>query len=274
MAKKERKIKKQEPLLQVYLDRSELIDQKGKWVFKEGKPNASAVKRLEKIREALKSGFLSSLIDEAKNPKIIFKNLSEDQKNVLKALNGSVTSEVGRAIVGLTILQMCVKAICPQQSIRLHKSGRGDFSWVDGIPMRVLDQNYITPVLRKHNLLSLNSFGFMMTRSLAENYPYTKVYKAAIRGAKDEWIALVDEIEIGHLDPREGLLFLIVQLNNRSERFKAISGETVKSIKKCLGKKPSANQIIEFLKMYINESDHSARLFEIALHSLFQALDE
>ena len=60
--------------------------------------------------------------------------------------------------------------------------------------MRSIDTEYITPVLREEGLVKLNSFGFMMTRTLAENYPYTKVYKAAMRGARAEWIAIVDGV--------------------------------------------------------------------------------
>lgn len=34
-----------------------------------------------------------------------------------------------------------------------------------------------------------------MTRSLAENYPYSPVYKANIRGARLEWLSIVEAIE-------------------------------------------------------------------------------
>jgi len=45
----------------------------------------------------------------------------------------------------------------------LHKGSvnSNSFSWVDGISMRVLDKNFVTPVLRKYNLLKLNADGFM-----------------------------------------------------------------------------------------------------------------
>ena len=34
-----------------------------------------------------------------------------------------------------------------------------------------------------------------MTRSLAENYPYSKLYKAEMKGPFDEWISIVDALE-------------------------------------------------------------------------------
>ena len=75
----------------------------------------------------------------------------------------SVTSEVGRALVGLTILQLCIKSIEPEQNIRLHKGSTNtrEFSWRDEISMRSLEKKYITPVLREYELLRLNADGFM-----------------------------------------------------------------------------------------------------------------
>jgi hypothetical protein len=40
----------------------------------------------------------------------------------------------------------------------------------------------------------------MMTRTLAENYPYSKLYKAGIRGARKEWLEITDDVENGDLD--------------------------------------------------------------------------
>lgn len=61
--------------------------------------------------------------------------------------------------------------------------------------MRTIDSTYNTPFLREHGLLNLNKFGLFMTRSLAENYPYSSLYKAEMRGPFDDWILIVDAIE-------------------------------------------------------------------------------
>ena len=63
--------------------------------------------------------------------------------------------------------------------------------------MRSLDKTFITPVLRSYDILRTNADGVMMTRSLAENYPYSKLYKAAIRGNRDEWLEIIDLLEMG-----------------------------------------------------------------------------
>ena len=86
--------------------------------------------------------------------------------------------------------------------------------------MRPLDKQYITPVLRKYDLLRLNADGIMMTRSLAENYPYSSVYKANIRGARLEWINLVEAIESNDINPEIALHYLLSQLLNQAKNFK------------------------------------------------------
>ena len=86
-----------------------------------------------------------------KLPDVDFTELSEENKTLLKRLVNGITSEVGRALVGVAFLQLTIKSIAPDQSIRLHKgtTRRGSFSWVDGISMRTIDSTYSTPFLRE-----------------------------------------------------------------------------------------------------------------------------
>lgn len=162
------------PRLEVYLTRSVLFQsEKPPESFGEGAPSPQAKARLQRIKERLDAGYLANLIQACQMPAYMANPLEPQHAGLLSRLVDSVTSEVGRALVGLTVLQLCVKAIEPEQSVRLHKAGGvgSNFSWTEGIPMRVLDKNYITPILRHFDLLRLNLDGFMMTRSLAENYP-------------------------------------------------------------------------------------------------------
>lgn len=272
MAKKE----KQEPVLYIYSDRSILVNEDGvEYKFHEGKTSDEAKKRLLIIKKALEEGFLEKIIAECQRPDVKIAEINQEQIAVIELLVNSVTSEVGRAIVGLTILQLTVKAILPEQSIRLHKGSTGaDFSWKEGVPMRVLDKNYITPVLRKHNLLKLNADGFMMTRSLAENYPYSKLYKAAIRGARHEWLEITDAVETGKLDSVNALKQLLIFLNNKSEAFIELTNKTIEALKAFLKKKPSFKDCFSTITKFIESSTYSARMFEVAMHSLFQVLEE
>ena len=265
------------PRLEVYLRRSVLVHEDGDiHQFDEGNPTTTAKQRLEKIKHELREGFLTKIISACKEPGYAVDPLDEKHLELLTGLVDSVTSEVGRAIVGLTVLQLCVKAITPEQSVRLHKAGGGggNFSWCEGIPMRVLDKNFITPILREHELLKLNAHGFMMTRSLAENYPYSKLYKAAIRGARREWLELVDLIEKQELAPLPALKNLIGMLINRSERFKRAADATMRALTGAAAKITSLPDAIRFLSGFIDSAPYSARLFEVAMHSLFQVLED
>lgn len=247
-------------------------------VFEEGTSSTEAEARAKLVRGALASGYLRDIIvQELKSPSVDFE-IDERQASLMKGLVESVTSEVGRALIGITVMQLCIKAICPEQSVRLHKGGKAtgtNFSWKEGISMRTLDKSFITPVLREFDLLSLNADGFMMTRSLAENYPYTELYKAALRGAKTEWLEIIEALEDGKLYPLGALKYLISLLINRSKKFVQLSDS-------CLGKlhiflekkKPNPNDIRDLIGRFVETSEYSARVFEIAIFSAYLALDE
>jgi len=267
-----------EPHLIVYSDRSVLVGDSGQEEFLEGNLSQSARQRLTKIKRALEDGHLTRLIDECRHPESLPEDISPEHLNVLERMVDSVTSEVGRALVGLTLIQLCIKDIVPEQSIRLHKGGTShsttNFSWRDGIPMRSLDKMYFTPILRKNNLLRVNADGVMMTRSLAENYPYSKLYKAALRGAKEEWVEIIELLESGSLNPNVALRYMIAMLINRNEAFSASSQAMLIAVKQVVAARPSARVIIDFIHQYVDRSDYSARVFEIAMHSLYQALED
>lgn len=203
--------------LRVYANRSELVFSDGTvQAFYEGGMSQAAKIRYKKIAVELSNGYLERqiLACRDKSSNLDFSELTQAHKHLLNKLVQSVTSEVGRALVGLTILQLCVKSIEPEQNIRLHKGSVGtrDFSWRDGISMRSLDKQYITPILRRYELLRLNADGFMMTRTLAENYPYSIVYKANIRGARSEWVSLVEATDKGEVVADVALRYLLSQL--------------------------------------------------------------
>lgn len=158
-----------EPHLKIYKNRTELVDEKGKTIaFYEGKPNEESKKRSLSLKKALDGGWFRNFVQTTiHNPSGL--EIGDYHIRLIEQLIISVTSEVGRAIVGLTVLQLTIKALEPKQSIRLHKGGNADFSWTDGITMRTFDSNYIEPVLREFGLLYINKYGVFMTRSLAEN---------------------------------------------------------------------------------------------------------
>jgi hypothetical protein len=169
-------------------------------------------------------------------------------------------------------LQLAVKAIAPKQSIRLHKGGSSpsDFSWRQGISLRSLDKDFTAPFLREHKLLEINRDGVMMTRTLAENYPYTRLYKARMAGPASDWMAVVDGAEAGDFDALAALAFLMGALKNRSERFAKLADETVRLAGE-LGT-IDIDGATALLARFVAGTDYSARALEVAMHALVQAL--
>ncbi len=265
--------------LRVFADKSEFHSEDGKVeVYLEGPITVEAKKRQAKITSAFSQGFLANTIQELVTGKetIDLSNVSDDTINAIDDLVDSVTSEIGRALIGLSVMQLAIKAIEPAQSIRLHKGGLGgrDFSWREGISMRTLDKKYVTPVLRQYDLLRLNADGFMMTRTLAENYPYTTLYKAKIRGAKDNWLVLVDDVETNTSCPVQSLRYLLSKLLNAAEDFSREANDLIELLDGLNGVEFSLEDVIAIIKTHINKSDYAARLLEIGMHSFAQTACE
>jgi hypothetical protein len=265
--------------LTVYQDRS-LLHQPGldDQVFHEGPQSPQAKQRYTTIKAAFDNGFLENLITEIKGSPASQPTLEPDLLHLLEELVESVSSEKGRAIVALSLMQACIKAICPEQSIRLHKGdtrhGGDRFSWKEGLSMRSLDNNYVTPVLRKHDLIRLNADGFMMTRSLAENYPYSALYKAALRGGRSQWLSLTDLLETGKADAKAVLRTLVSLLLNRTAAFQELATAVVILAGEKATGLNSIDQVVGFFRSFVDKSAYSARIFEIAMHALYQALEE
>ena len=272
---------RREQHLIIYQDRSELALSDGTTlVFAEGPMSAAAKKRYSLIKQTLQEGWLNAQISLCRQqPDCVGPDeLTEAHRNQLDGVVELLTSQNGRGLVVLMLIQLCIKSIEPAQSIRLHKGGRGgnDFSWCAGISMRTLDSAFITPALREQGLLNLNNDGGFMTRSLAENYPYSQFYKAAIRGARVQWLATVEDLETGNLAPLPALRHLLAQLLNRAERFEILATQTLD----LLAKLRKSNQLVErkqvelLMLRHMSDSGYAARLMEISMHALMQALQE
>ena len=267
--------------LRVFREKSELVLPDGSTeIFLEGAMDTAAIHRLKRIVYAFSQGYLekriTTLKESANEAQLV--TLSEQEVYLLERLINAMTSEVGRALIGLTIMQLCIKAIEPQQSVRLHKGSNSsrDFSWRGGISMRSLDKRFITPALRKFDLLKLNADGFMMTRSLAENYPYSFIYKANIRGAKAEWIQIVEGVETGIIQPEIALDYVLSKLINQAETFKALADDTLALLDTIVSyeDKIDKNIILDLMSVHIATSNYAARIMEISMHSLMQSIIE
>ena len=266
--------------LRVYPERSELVRADGEVeIFLEGPTSPEARERYKKITKAFADGFVENQIETCRDNAAVlnFSNLSDEHIVLLTQLVERVNSNEGRALVGLTVLQLSIKTVEPGQSIRLHKGSnrKKTFSWKGGVSMRTLDAKYNTPILRKYDLLKVNSYGVFMTRSLAENYPFSLVYKALPKGPREQWMEIVENVEAGSLSPEQALRFLLSQLLNRASEFEKLAASALEETNKFLQAAPPAkNRLARLMLAHIDKSDYAARIMEISMHSLMQALLE
>jgi hypothetical protein len=265
--------------LKVFENRSEyVVTGQNSEIFWEGPVSTETKKRTKFIKDQFEKGFLESVIIGVRDnaEQIQIELIDKTTQECLEKLVDSVTSEVGRALIGLTVMQLTIKSIDSRQSIRLHKGGSGSnsFSWKDGISMRTLDKNYVTPVLRKYDLVKLNADGFMMTRSLAENYPYSWLYKAQLRGARNEWLAVVESLQAKTSDPLTSLKYFISLLFNKAEQFQAASAKLLETCKVYMKTLKNSDQVFKLIRSHIDDSGYAARLMEISMHALMQAVIE
>ena len=266
--------KKSVSYLKVTEDTSELVYNDGSTTaFKEGKPNKEAIARLAKIKAGFSSEFLEQSLKESRKFKTS-ESLSKEIINSCDELVDGVSQDLGRALMGISILQMAIKSIEPRQSIRLHKGGSGDFSWVDGISMRTLDSSFLIPFLRANSLLSINSYGVFMTRGLAENYPYSKVYKAALRGPKKSWLEVVEYLEENPSSSKDLLLYALSKLSARSTKFDEIVVQTQKSVQTWAKNKPNMKSTESLVEKFLMNAPNAARLLEVCIHSFIYTLGD
>lgn len=242
----------------------------------ERRQRALTAKRLARIHSELERGFLDKLFLSCQSPEEQELKLPADVRAHLARLVDSMEGEIGRLSVGALLVQLAAKSICPKLSIRLCIGGstRENFSWQDGLPLRFLGQELNRPIFRKHGLVSRKDGEVFIARSLAENYPYSQLYKAASRGGKQEWLAIVDLVEFNKLNPTTALKHLVTMLFNRSETFKKDSELAMQAVKSVAGKIESLAQATKFIRTFVDSSTYAARLFEIAMHSLFQVLED
>lgn len=265
---------KTEDHLDVYAERSVLHIGSTVLTFQEGPQNEATKNRYRHICDTFEAGYLLKMLQEVQSGSIDLSVVPTEEATLLRQIVDGVSENEGRAVVCICFLQLAIKSIEPTQSIRLHKGGPSNrgFSWVEGISMRSLDSNYTSKFLRDNHLISMNSYGAMMTRSFAENYPYSSLYKASIKGPGAAWIKLVDSIERGTTNPNLCLAYMMALLKNRSDAFNALSDRVCSLVNEC--KTLSFDQVQKGLSNFIECTTNSARALEVVMHGLIQALQE
>lgn len=138
--------------------------------------------------------------------------------------------------------------------------------------MRTLNSKYTGKFLKDNGLLNSNKFGSFMTRTLAENYPFSKLYKAEIRGPFDEWIDIVDAIEDNTMPAELALSYLMLLLKRNADAFKTLANDTIGLASAY--KNRTFENIENLLKTFYDSTYGKARAFEVVMHGLMQAKAE
>jgi len=98
--------------VRVFADRSELVLPTGQeTIFLEGPNNAATKKRYKEITTALEGGYLREQIRLCREEpeKLLSNTLSEADQQLFDDFVASITSEVGRALIGLAVLQLTIE---------------------------------------------------------------------------------------------------------------------------------------------------------------------
>lgn len=111
-----------------------------------------------------------------------------------------------------------------------------------------------------------------MTRTLAENYPYTKLYKAKIQGPFRECLDIMDALENESMPAEIALKYFTVLLKNKSDEFKEIAKTAIKYEEEFDGTTFEVVQSV--LEDFFNSTHYSARAYEIVMHGFMQAMGE
>jgi len=96
--------------------------------YKEGKLSDSAKERYAKIRKTLEGGYLENVIQECKQPNLSIA-LSNEHIDLINEMVNSITSEVGRAVVGLYILAPTAAARIESDLFPRHPHFQGKSTW-------------------------------------------------------------------------------------------------------------------------------------------------
>lgn len=138
-------------------------------------------------------------------------NIKGEDIAYLDLIVGRAESNKGMVAVLITLLthKICV----PQQDIRYHQA-----QLENGFAGRGIDQNHVTPFMKKVNFPSMAESGWL-TRSLEQPHPYDLDYPGNIRpqSVKTAFLQIVDSIEVQHQPPRDYLLYFFIKLKKQRD---------------------------------------------------------
>ena len=92
---------------------------------------------------------------------------------------------------------------------------------------------------------------------------------------KSEWVKVVEALESGVLPPLPALQYVLSKLLNLADDFQRLANQTLALVQNWTQERAvplSSQQVLALLKHHMDTSDYGARLLEISMHALMQAL--
>ena len=117
-------------------------------------------------------------------------------------------SESNKGMVAVLTTLLTHKICNPEQDIRYHQA-----QLENGFAGRGVDQNHVTPFMKKVNFPSMAESGWL-TRSLEQPHPYDLSYPGKIRpeSVKTAFLQVVNSVEVQHQSPKDYLLYFFIKL--------------------------------------------------------------
>ena len=192
-------------------------------------------------------------------------DLTELQLNLVK--NIVEKEETSKGVYTVLLTSLVYKSLNPEQDVRRHQANMDR-----GYSGRTFDTKYITPFLKRKQLLAAMKESGWLTRSLEQPIPYDLNYTGKISGSKvkESFLKILYEIEERKQNPKNFILAMLY-LSIKSKEAKSIQlinpviSET----------KVNIDKIIEYLHshFYYKYKTRGASILPVvALYSLYECI--
>lgn len=171
-------------------------------------------------------------------------------------------SETNKGLLAVLITLLVHKIVDPAQNIRYHQA-----QLCNGFAGRGIDQNYITPFMKKVHFPAMSESGWL-TRSLEQAHPYDLNYPGKIKPdfIKKAFLNLIDKVQNDGLSPELILLYFFKLLIKQRD---SINIELAKP------HSLSIAQIVKLLEQHFTykySCSGASRLPTLAIYAAYQCM--
>ena len=192
-------------------------------------------------------------------------DLTELQLNLVR--NIVEKEETSKGVYTVLLTSLVYKSLNPEQDVRRHQANMDR-----GYSGRTFDTKYITPFLKRKQLLAAMKESGWLTRSLEQPIPYDLNYTGKISGSKvkESFLKILYEIEERKQNPKNFILAMLY-LSIKSKEAKSI-----RLINPVISEtKVNIDKIIEYLHshFYYKYKTRGASILPVvALYSLYECI--